>query len=204
MKLMKIIALIAAVSAPGFAQQMEVHTKGSAAPQTYKLADIEKITFVLATDTATSPKSFRITNQLSGWTEPAQQGYVEYVAEGLYDLINGGAPEYIQTGLVDGIYQELNRTSDNARIQAYVMNFGTTDSATAMFNRKKGQIESVVTIGAYANSVAAGEKFLGTTLRTLAHFGKYYFEITVFGTESISESISVIESVLKFCESVAE
>lgn len=145
---------------------------------------------------------FRLSG-ISGWTENKESGYVEYSSGTLFDLINGGADQYNDEGLVEGIQQKMTSSSGDKSYSAFVMDFGTADNATAMFEKMKLNEADPLAIGNYIESVAFGSRHL-SGINAYAHFGKYYFEITLSGYSDESLAISEAEAFLEVYEQKAK
>lgn len=123
---------------------------------------------------------FRITNEISGWSEDASEGYTAFDVVSLYDMINGGAVKYVDDGLVEGFRQKMTSASGGA-YQVMVMDFGSADKAKEFFDLNATE---------YSQNAASLDGFQQTTAfvyetdltsEIYAHFEQYYFEIIVSG-----------------------
>lgn len=100
--------------------------------------------------------------------------------------IDGGAVWYDTTGCTKVAYQTMTRpltAPDTARSASYVMDFGTSAKATAMFQKNNDGTQSAVP--SFSTS-AAMVKIFPTTIKTIAHFNKFYIELVLTGFYSTS------------------
>lgn len=101
----------------------------------------------------------------------------------LYSAINGGAVEYIPHGWLNGVQQKMQISWDGPQFTGYIHNFGTADSATAMFRAKTPDTayEKSNPIPGFDQSVAFGLSGGG---RIFAHKNNLYFELAIAGYDS--------------------
>jgi hypothetical protein len=145
---------------------------------------------------------FRLSG-ITGWTENEQSGYAAFSSGTLFDLINGGADQYNDEGLVEGIQQKMTHSSGDKAYSAFVMDFGTAENATAMFEKMKLNEADPLTIGNYIESVAFGSRHL-SGINAYAHFGKYYVEISLSGYADESLATKEAEAFVEVYEQKAQ
>jgi hypothetical protein len=138
---------------------------------------------------------FRIRNEISGWSEDKYQAFD---VDGLFGIINGGAEEYKQNGLVEGIKQIMKNGPKTYDV--FVMDFATPEKAQIMFNQKKNtQADELIAVGSYPQTTAVGVKNpLGGAISAFAYFGKYYFEISLMGIAEQDELMGDADLFLQF------
>ncbi len=131
-------------------------------------------------------KKFRLSNEVSGWTD-LPDNFETFDTTHYYDLIDGGATEYIDMGLVDGILQKFQKGAD-ITCDASVFNFGTSQKAVTMFTFQTENISDSrkMLISGYDESIAVGEKNpLGGSALIYAHFGMFELELNFMGYSDI-------------------
>jgi len=111
--------------------------------------------------------------EVSGWNEDANDGYVPFNPSNMETLVNGGAPAYVSKGLVEGFEQNMSKTNTERSYKGWVMDYGTPEKAAIMFNEKFTENSSTKEIaGTYAESAAI---LVPDTYgyQGYANFGKY-------------------------------
>jgi hypothetical protein len=186
------MTFVVAVLAAGlsFSQSMKVTTKNSV--ETFPLAEIDSITFVLDDEGAAAVNKLKIVNgEISGWVENAE-GYREFATvDRLRDAINGAADKYFEYGVIDGFKQVLSKSSDPEKTIRYtVMDCGTAGNAAALYNYIKQDLSIKAAAGNFDEATAIIDTDYLTSVRALAHFGKYYAEITPDGFTKSEEIIT--------------
>jgi hypothetical protein len=127
---------------------------------------------------AVSIEKLRIRNQIVGWVEE-NKSYKSFNPEKLFEIINGGAPEYIDNGMQKGFYQRL-RNLDSAAIELFAEDFGSDENARKMLAAKRSNFsngqsaENVDTASIIIHEVVGGFWVCGIV-------GSYYFELTLMG-----------------------
>ena len=167
-KISSIIFLLTVSSA--FGQTMKIYT-GNAVKQ-FVLSEIDSITFETGGETEPDLKKLKFENgEVSGWTEAEEQGYVEFTASDMYSLINGGAQEFIDKGMVKGFQQQMEKGDHMYR--SYLMDFGTAENADAMFEAKAQDYASTIEVaGSYPDTTAFVQPN-AYGYSGYAHFGRY-------------------------------
>jgi hypothetical protein len=69
-----------------------------------------------------------------GWQDN-EEAYVQFDPDKLFELINGAAPSYIDNGLVEGIFQRLEKP-DSLSIEVFAEDFGSLENARTMYAHK--------------------------------------------------------------------
>jgi len=135
--------------------------------------------------------------EVSGWEEIACSN----VARGLTELtaiINGGADEYINQGMVEGFLQKLGKIGTDGNVDMYIMDFGTSEKAEKMFSEKIKKYTEKVEVTGYSPSIAQIDMSSPEGAVAVAHFQQYYFELTFmdFGAY-LQDSKSMAESLIE-------
>jgi len=133
---------------------------------------------------------------IPGWVEDTS-GYAEFDTSDIYDLIDGGAPPYIERGLLKGIKQEFDFIAgdDTFHCQTYAEDFGTSQNARNMLSCNKTQMSLSLTLYPFDTSTITGMEFPGGCL-AIAAFDRYYFEVTVSGYPVIDSAKSEVRQFL--------
>jgi hypothetical protein len=129
---------------------------------------------------------FRITTQIKEWYE-IKNTYMEFDANGLYDVIDGGADLYIESGLQKGTCQSVQSVAGE-RCDIFAEDFGSTAAATKMFKLKKGTVTGPVLISRPDSENVVAEEFIGG-VAVYFHKNNYYFELTLSGFAGKEQAI---------------
>lgn len=124
-------------------------------------------------------------NDVQQWTQDAD-GYSTYkTADELYGLINGGAEEYLNRGMIEGFQQNMSRSGTDYAARVMVMDFGTIEKAVDFYNFKTSQISPTVKAGDYTPSIAVLDPAPLTGCYGYARFRQFYLEFgfTGYGSE---------------------
>lgn len=136
-----------------------------------------------------SVKEFRITRQVTPWQE-VKGSFRSFTSKNLYDLIDGGAPEYIENGLVKGFFQRLT-TPDSATLEIFFEDFGTSIQANKMFAKKRQNMSDpcsfsdLDTITLSCNNVIGGFAVFGI-------IDRFYFELVLMGVKGNEKADKLI------------
>jgi hypothetical protein len=126
----------------------------------------------------TKLKKLLITNQMSTWVE--DKGTTRtFTAQELFDVINGGAEEYINRGLIGGIHQQFSGT-DGKTFEVFVEDFGDTAKSAAMIAAKKESFTETGSIPELSEVSSFSSKAIGA-LVVVAAVGRFYIEMTASG-----------------------
>jgi hypothetical protein len=124
-------------------------------------------------------------NDVQQWTQDAD-GYTTYkTSTELYALINGGADEYINRGMLEGFQQLMSRSGTDYAARVMVMNFGTIAKADDIYNFRTSQVSPTVKAGDYGAATAILDPAPLTGCNGYARFRQYYLEFgfTGYGSE---------------------
>lgn len=142
---------------------------------------------------------FRITDHISGWNE-VEKSYKPFEPRGLYAIIDGGADEYIEKGLVSGIYQSLKKDKGN-QCDVFVEDYGTPEKASSIFAVKTESVSESLSLEVTNKKKIRIEEFLGGIL-VYFHSQKYYFEISLSGFDSTDIALKNAEDFILYFEKI--
>lgn len=132
--------------------------------------------------------ALRLANSdVSPWTENASEGFKAFKASNMFALINGGAQNYIDKGMVAGFQQNMAGGGEKTA-KLLVLDFGTEASASAMYSYTDNANEDKLNAGDYPQTVAQLDNSPSSGVVAIAHFGKYYMELSFTGYNDKSES----------------
>ncbi len=144
----------------------------------------------------TSVVSLRVKKSVAQWQEQ-KDSYQYFSTQKLFELINGGAPQYISQGLIDGIHQQL--TSDSGKVlEIFAEDFGTPQHALAMAGIKKddlGAASSVLPLDSGTTSFAV-PAIGATTVVCVAN--RYYVELVFSGFTNQDKLIAEARKFIAF------
>jgi hypothetical protein len=120
-----------------------------------------------------------VAGEVSGWIED-EDGYKEFnTVEELNSAINGAADKYFEFGTTEGIKQELLKETDATMTIRYaVLDCGSAENATALYNFMRQNFSIKAAVGTYDEATAIIDTDYLESVKALAHFGKYYVEVT--------------------------
>ena len=113
---------------------------------------------------------------ITSWTQDASEGFSEFKASTLETFINGGAPKYVDEGVVEGFIQNMSNSSKKVII--YVMDFGTASNATAMYAQIDANNGSKIEAQSYSLNTAQLDDSPSSGVTAYAHFGQYFIELS--------------------------
>jgi hypothetical protein len=121
---------------------------------------------------------FIISNEISGWTADPS-GTASYSDPmSLQQLIDGGYNDYTDNGMIEGI-QEVMNSSDGHGNRIWVMDFGTADKATTMYQFEQTRLTGrTAALQEYADSIAIAKVNL-SSITVYAHFNRFYFQLAM-------------------------
>jgi hypothetical protein len=140
-------------------------------------------------------ESLRIRHQLEGWYEE-KEGYIPFNHEKLFELINGGAPEYIDAGLVGGFLQRLSGPGE-ATVELFAHDFGTPEKARTMFLVKTGDRDTTIMLTGFDTATVVVVPVLSASVAYGA-IGRFFFEVTVSGTGNRSDALPLLDKLFRF------
>jgi hypothetical protein len=122
---------------------------------------------------------------IPGWIEQKEH-YRHFNAEELFDIIDGGATEYVQQGLKSGIVILL--TNKGKSLEIFFEDFGTSIQAMNMASSKEKSSDRFKKISQDNKSIAICEQVIGGCIVYWAK-SKYYIEMTLTGYNSLEEAL---------------
>lgn len=138
-------------------------------------------------------KKLLVTTQISSWIEQ-KEITKKFPAQGLFDIINGGAVEYIDRGLLEGIHQQFTN-KDGKTVEVFVEDFGVAEKAGAMLDAKKQSLSEIKQLTAPSGMKCFASKAIGAVV-VIASLEHFYIEMTVSGFSDDSESKNVAAAFL--------
>jgi hypothetical protein len=149
-----------------------------------------------------SVKEFRISRQFAPWQE-VKGSFRSFNSKNLYNLIDGGAPEYIENGLVQGIFQRLT-SPDSAILEIFFEDFGTSIQAKKMFAKKRQNRSEPCSFSDLDTTTLS----CNTVIGGFAVFGfidRFYFELVLMGVKGNEKAGKMIALAYKhFCMTAAQ
>lgn len=117
-------------------------------------------------------------DSIPGWTVQ-QDKYTYFVPKALYDIINGGAEEYIKAGLVDGMVAAF-KSAGNKNAELYIEDFGAQGRAQAMVSKKRKTASEPKPLPGSRDKNAFYDEVIGGCI-VYFNSGRFYFEMTLTG-----------------------
>jgi hypothetical protein len=136
------------------------------------------IAALLAGGTLSAP-DFRVRKEIRGWKE-APGSFERFDPKKLYDIIDGGAPDYINRGLKEGVRQRM-KGPGKLEAEIFAEDFGLVDSARSMFASMKAGFDILLPLPGSDTSAAFGYPSVGG-LSVYAALDRFYFEVLLTGT----------------------
>jgi hypothetical protein len=156
--------------------------------------------FTFAAKTVSIEK-FRIRHQITDWVEE-KKSFKSFNPEGLFEIIDGGAPEYIENGMQKGFYQRL-KNLDSASIELFVEDFGSDENARKMLATKRSNLSgpkpagNVDTSNLFIHEVIGGFWVCGIA-------GPCYFELTLMGIKDKEKAQTEINKYFDYFQKTSE
>jgi hypothetical protein len=123
----------------------------------------------------------KLKNQLQGWTEE-KGSFQAFDADGLFKLIDGGAPIYVDNGMKKGILQRFSGP-DSATIETYMEDFGSDKKARNMtLTQKSNFSDASFEANADSSAMVLWREVLGGWWVS-GSMGNFYFELTITGAK---------------------
>jgi hypothetical protein len=127
---------------------------------------------------AVSIEKFRIRNQINNWVEESAT-FKLFTTKTIFEIIDGGATEYIDNGLKKGFFQRL-RNSNSAAIELFAEDFGSTENARKMLLAKQTSSSGLQSAGNAVTSSFLMNEIVGG-FWACGIVGADYFELTLTG-----------------------
>jgi len=137
---------------------------------------------------AVSLEKLRIRTQIPGWVEE-KKSYKAFTTKSLFDIINGGATEYIDNGMQKGIFQQLNN-SDSSTIDIFAEDFGSSENAQKMLSTKQPEATADTSMF-IINEIIGGFWVCGRA-------GQFYFELTLMGIKDLGKARIEIDKLFDY------
>jgi hypothetical protein len=135
------------------------------------------------------------TGRIAAWTPDTAMK--KYIDDSLYNLLDGGAPQYLNKGCLVTGFQRCNNP-DGALAEIKVMDFGKDSNATGMFKQmQSNNIGSIVTDPLFPDSMVLVTPNMGGATG-YAHFSNIYVELSVTGFADQQNAIQTLNLFLTF------
>jgi hypothetical protein len=129
-------------------------------------------------------------NSVSGWTDLADR-YRVFNAQQLFDIINGGADEYLKGGLVNGVMQSF-AGPEGKNADMTIEDFGNSGRAQRMVRQKRKTASEPKALPGTGQKDIFSDEVIGGCMVYLSS-GRYYFELTFTGYEKTQQAIDDAE-----------
>ena len=140
--------------------------------------------------------NLRIRKQIAGWRED-KGSFTKFGPEKLFELINGGAPEYIDQGMVRGFVQRLSGPG-SASVELFAEDFGSPENAGKMVQIKKQDRDTLISLPGFDTATVAVIPLIGAFV-AYGSMNRFYFEITLTGTGGTgSEALTELKKIFLF------
>jgi hypothetical protein len=144
-------------------------------------------------------KKMLITTQLKSWIEQ-KEITKKFTAKGLFEIIDGGAVDYVNQGLVEGIHQQF-ANKDGIVVELFIEDFGTTEKASSMVDLKKSGVSDTITFSGLSGFNHFIENAIGASV-VFVSIDNLYMEITVSGCKKTSEVEAAVLEYLNYYKSI--
>ena len=140
--------------------------------------------------------NLRIRKQVAGWQEE-KGSFMKFGPEKLFEIINGGAPEYIDQGMMRGFVQRLSGPG-SATMEVFAEDFGTHENAGKMVQAKKQDRDTLMYLPGFDTATVVVIPAIGACVAYGA-IDRFYFEITLSGLGSSgSEALAELKKFFLF------
>ncbi len=128
----------------------------------------------------------------ASWIPDSESGYAAYDSTTVSNAIDGAAPTYVQAGMITFASKHLENTSPSETLSCriYLMNFGTTAKAAAIFNTTTSDHGASTALPPLGVSEAAYAVQTGANINAYAHFDQFYFEIALTGHHTVADAVN--------------
>jgi hypothetical protein len=152
---------------------------------------------IASVDPVVSPGRLNIkNNDIPNWLPDTAMEL--YVGDELYNAIDGAAGEFLNGGCVSAGIQQFTGP-DSVRVRSFVMDFGTSRKATAMFFLEKSQyLQYPMSYPPYPDSVVSVDSSFLSALECVAHFDNLFLRIDVYGVPDRDAGIQALNAFLGF------
>jgi len=135
-------------------------------------------------------------SDISGWKTPPGESYKILVGDEWYGYIDGGAPVYLNNGMIEGGVQKIHGASLQSA-EIWVMDFGTAQNAEKMFADEKAQISDARTLPSFDAGVAVFDNGASDGGTAHAHFSNFYFQIALSGFNDKLQAVQSADLFLR-------
>jgi hypothetical protein len=152
---------------------------------------------------ATTVDQLQITSaDVGGWQ---LSDYNIYSATGLRGPLDGGADQYISSGLIEAAIQNLTGSSGKI-LQAYCMDFGNEENSITMDLVMKHNISgSPLPIPYFPDTVAQAQGASAAgVIAVYAHFKKFFIQLAITGCQNQIEALQTASLFLLIYQSKIE
>lgn len=137
---------------------------------------------------------------VSPWREEPNDGFLVFKASNMFDLINGGAQMYVNKGMIAGFQQDMSISGEKSA-RFLVLDYATEDKAIEMYNYSDASNGDKLNAGnEFPLSVAQLDGSPLGGVIAIAHFGKFYMELTFTGFSDKSEAVKTAVSFIEVFE----
>jgi hypothetical protein len=119
-------------------------------------------------------------SDISGWKMQQGETYKVLVGDEWFGYIDGGAPDYLNNGMIEGGVQKMSGASRQTG-EMWVMDFGDAQNAEKMFADKKAQISDARELPSFDPNIAIFDNGVSDGGTTYGHFKNFYFAISLSG-----------------------
>ncbi|MBN1129214.1 MAG: hypothetical protein JXA71_09525 [Chitinispirillaceae bacterium] len=134
-------------------------------------------------------------NAVAGWIEDVNR-YQIFDTTILFNIIDGGAPKFIEQGLVGGIVQVMLYDTLFECI-IYAEDFGSPQNARNMLNAIKIDVQEMpLRIPGFDSTTAVAKEYIGGAF-VAAIFNRFYIELHFSGYEDVQQALGDAASFLQ-------
>lgn len=144
-------------------------------------------------------KKLIVTTQLQSWVEQKEITR-KFDVKGLFEIINGGAVDYVNLGLIEGIHQQFSN-KDGVKVEVFVEDFGTAEKASSMLETKKSGSSDTTQLPGLSGFNHFVENAIGASV-VIASLDNIYLEMTVSGCKDVSQVEGIAQEFLKHYQSL--
>ena len=137
----------------------------------------------------------RITNQIPDWKE-RDGTFSAFDPKKLFELIDGGAPEYNERGLIEGIHQQLVG-KDKRAMELFAEDFGSPDNAGQMLSYKKASLGEAIPFPGIDSSRAFAYQVIGGYYVFIV-IDRFYLELLLTGVKDKDASCAEVSRFINY------
>jgi hypothetical protein len=148
---------------------------------------------VLSPDSSLYSSSIIVLSKVNGWAMQVDK-YRYFTTHTLFDVINGGADEYIKTGMVDGITCSFDG-KDKTNAELYLENFAKPDNVKKMIARKKESASDAKKVPGFKANEAFCDEVIGGCVVYFC-IGSMYCELTMTGFSDAQAALDASQTII--------